>query len=129
MDGQDQLSRRERQIMTLVFSQGEASATDVWQRLPDSPSRTAVRTMLRILEDKGQLQHVKRGREFIYQPVQPRHDAGQSALGSVVRTFFDGSLERAVAAHLADPAARPSDEELRRLASLVRKARQEEKKR
>ncbi|MCA9102948.1 MAG: BlaI/MecI/CopY family transcriptional regulator [Planctomycetales bacterium] len=128
MDHQQQLSRRERQIMTLVYSRGEASATDVWEDLPNPPSRTAVRTMLRILEDKGLLRHHKRGREFVYQPVQARSDAGRSALGSVVQTFFDGSLEQAVAAHLADPSTEFSDDELRRLASLVRKARQAEKK-
>jgi len=124
--GLNGLSRRERQIMTICFSLGEASATDVWRRLPDPPSRTAVRTLLGILEEKGHLDHAKRGREFIYKPTRPRRKAGQSALRTVLQTFFDGSLEEAVAAHLSDPGAAPSDEELRRLAGLIREARQKE---
>ena len=126
MDDQNQLSRRERQIMTILFAQAEASATEVWEQLPDPPSRTAVRTLLRILEAKGHVQHFKRGREFIYQPVRPRADAGQSALLSVLQTFFDGSLEKAVAAHLSDPGAVPDSDELRRLATLIREARKKE---
>jgi predicted transcriptional regulator len=126
--GLSSLSRRERQIMTICFSLGEASATEVWSRLPDQPSRTAVRTLLRILEEKGQLEHTKRGREFIYKPTRPRLSAGRSALQTVLQTFFDGSLEEAVAAHLSDPGAAPDDEELRRLAGLIREARRKEQK-
>lgn len=125
-NGLNSLSRRERQIMTICFSLGEASATDVWQRLPDQPSRTAVRTLLGILEEKGHLDHAKRGREFIYKPTRPRRNVGQSALRTVLHTFFDGSLGEAVAAHLADPGAGPGDDELRRLAGLIREARQKE---
>ncbi len=120
------LSRRERQIMTICFSLGEASATDVWQRMPDQPSRTSVRTLLGILEEKGRLEHRKRGREFIYKPTRPRLVAGQSALRTVLQTFFGGSLEEAVAAHLSDPGAAPSEEELKRLAGLIRDARRKE---
>ena len=122
----ENLSRRERQIMNLVYAGGELSATDVWQGMPDQPSRTAVRTMLRILEEKGHLQHRKEGREFLYSATRPREDAGQTALASVLQTFFDGSLERAVASHLSDPSASPDDEELKRLARLVRDARKKE---
>jgi predicted transcriptional regulator len=124
--GLNSLSRRERQIMTICFSLGEASATDIWQRLPDQPSQTAVRTLLRILEEKGHLDHAKRGRKFIYKPTRPRRNVGRSALRTVLKTFFDGSLGEAVAAHLSDPVANPSDEELCRLADLVREARQKE---
>jgi len=120
------LSRRERQIMNLVYAGGELSATEVWQQMPDKPSRTAVRTMLRILEEKGHLQHRKRSREFVYTAVRPREAAGQSALAGVLKTFFDGSLERAVASYLSDPSANPDDQELKRLAQLVREARQRE---
>jgi predicted transcriptional regulator len=112
--------------MTVVYARGEASATEVWQNLPDPPSRTAVRTLLRILEEKGHLRHGKRGREFIYRPTRPRGRAGRSAFQGVLETFFDGSLEKAVAAHLSDPGARPAPEELERLARLIREARKKE---
>ena len=117
------LSRRERQIMDIVYALGEASATHVLGGLPDPPSRTAVRTMLRILEEKGQLDHRKQGREFIYQPTRPRASAGRSALKRVLHTFFDGSLEKAVAVHLSDPKSGLTAEDLKRLADVIRQAR------
>jgi BlaI family transcriptional regulator, penicillinase repressor len=117
------LSRRERQIMEAVYARGEATASEVLESLPDAPTRTAVRTFLRILEDKGHLKHNKRGREFVYHPVRRRETAGQSAFQRVLQTFFGGSLEKAVAAHLADPDAGIPPEELGRLASLVNQAR------
>lgn len=126
MDDQSSLSRRERQIMSICFSLGKASATDVWERLPDPPSRTAVRTLLRILEEKGHLKHTKQGREFVYKPTTPKLNAGQSALRTVLHTFFNGSLEQAVAAYLSAPRGTPSDEELKRLAGLIREARRKE---
>ena len=122
MDDQSQLSRRERQIMDIVYARQEASATDVLAELPNPPSRASVRTMLRILEERQHLKHYKKGREFIYQPIRPRRRAGQSAMRRILRTFFDGSLEQAVAAHLGDSAARLSTEELSRLARLIRQA-------
>jgi BlaI family transcriptional regulator, penicillinase repressor len=124
MDGQRELSRREREIMNIVFAREKATAAEVWKGLSDRPSRTAVRTMLRILEDKGRLTHEKRGREHLYRATAPRKRAGQTALRGVLRTFFDGSLEEAVAAHLADARSRPSVEELQRLARLIEKARE-----
>jgi predicted transcriptional regulator len=117
------LSRRERQIMDVVYARGEASAGEVHAALPDAPSRTAVRTLLRILEEKGHLKHRQEGLTYIYQPTRPRGRAGRSALRRVLETFFDGSLEKAVAAHLADDAARLSPEELARLAVLINQAR------
>ena len=122
MDEQSQLSRRERQIMDIVYTREEASATDVLRELPKPPSRASVRTMLRILEQRGRLKHYKKGREFIYQPVSPRTRAGQSAMRRVLNTFFDGSLEQAVAAHLSDATADLSAEERNRLAELIRQA-------
>ncbi len=118
-----QLSRRERQIMDVVYALGEASASDVVANMPDRPHRTTIRTMLRILEEKGHLTHKKRSREFIYQPTQARAHVGLSALRRVVRTFFEGSLEKAVAVQLSDPKSNLSDEELKRLADLIRQAR------
>jgi predicted transcriptional regulator len=123
MDGQVELSRRERQIMDIVYTRSQASATDVLEAIPDPPCRAAVRTMLRILEEKGHLKHHKQGREFIYQPTRPRHRVARSVLTRVLDTFFSGSIEQAVAAHLTDPDARISSDELSRLAKLIRQAR------
>ena len=122
-----ELSRRERQIMDAVFSKGDASANHVLELIPDPPSRTAVRTLLRILVEKGHLTQRPVGREMFYKPTKPRKRAGQSALKRVVETFFDGSLEQAFAAHLADSNADLSDEELKNLAALIREARKKGK--
>ncbi len=126
MENQEALSRRERQIMDVVYALGGATVTEVWQALSDPPSRTSVRTLLRILEEKGHLRHRKQGREFVYRPVRARSKVGRSALRRVLETFFDGSLERAVAAHLSDPSTQLSDEEAERLAALVRQSQLEE---
>src|ERR1044072_8515773 len=120
------LSRRERQIIEVVYAKGEATATDVLEDMPDPPTRTAVPTFLRILEAKGHLKHTKRGREFVYQPVRKRERAGKSALLRVLQTFFDGSLEKAVAAHLTDPDSEISPAELQRLSALIRQAKARE---
>jgi predicted transcriptional regulator len=117
------LSRRERQIMEIVYALGSATAVEVRQTMPDPPSKTAVRTFLRILEEKGHLKHTERGREYVYQPIQPRLRAGRSAFRRVLHTFFDGSLEQAVAAHLADSSAPLTTDELKRLAKLIQQAR------
>jgi predicted transcriptional regulator len=126
MDQQNRLSRRQRQIMEVIYARAEASAAEVWRGLPDRPSRTAVRTLLRILEEKGHLRHRKRGREYVYQPTRPRRRAGQSALQRVLNTFFDGSLEKAVAAHLASPGSELSPEQRQRLVELINQALEEE---
>jgi BlaI family transcriptional regulator, penicillinase repressor len=119
------LSRRERQIIEVVYAHAAdgkgATAEQVEAGLPDPPTRTAVRTFLRMLEDRGLLRHEKRGRAFVYKPVKPAGQAGKSALRRVVETFFGGSLERALTAHLADE--RLSDEEIRRLEDLIEKAK------
>jgi BlaI family transcriptional regulator, penicillinase repressor len=122
------LSRRERQIMEVVYARHEATATDVLANLTDAPTRTAVRTLLRILEEKGHLKHKKRGREFVYHPIRQRERAGQSALNGLLRTFFEGSLEKAVAAHLSDPGAEISPEARQRLSALIKQAKIEEEK-
>jgi BlaI family transcriptional regulator, penicillinase repressor len=118
-----QLSRRERQIMEVIYAKGEATATDVLATLPDAPTRTAVRTFLSILEQKGHLTHTKRGREFVFRPTQARERTGKSAFGRVLHTFFGGSLEKAVASYLADPKSEISPDELRRLSELINKAK------
>lgn len=119
-----QLSKRERQIMDVVYARGEASVSQIIAGIPDPPMRGALRTLLRILENKGHLTHRKHGREFIYRPTQNRGQAGRSALGRVLDVFFGGSLGDAVAAHLSDPrrAARLTPEELRRLSDLIDQA-------
>ena len=121
-----QMSRRERQIMEIIYAKGEATATDVVEAMADAPTRTAVRTFLSILEEKGHLTHTKRGREFVFRPTQKRERTGQSAFGRVVETFFGGSLEKAVASHLSDPKAEISPDELRRLSALIQNARRKE---
>ena len=118
-----QLSRRERQIMDVIYARGEATATHVLQDIPDPPTRTAVRTFLRILERKGHLQHRQQGREFVYRPTRARERTGRSALRRVLEVFFEGSLERAVSAHLSDPSAELGPEELERLSDLIDQAR------
>ena len=118
-----QLSRRERQIMDVIYARGEATAAEVLSALPDPPSKTAVRTILRILEEKGHLKHKQQGLRYVYQPSRRRGPAGRSALQRVLHTFFEGSLEKAVAAHLGDSAADLSDDELARLAELIHQAR------
>ena len=116
-----QLSKRERQIMDVIYARGEATVAQVIEGIPDPPMRGALRTLLRILENKGHLTHRKQGREFIYRPTQPRGQAGRSALGRVLDVFFGGSLGDAVAAHLSDPrrAASLTPDELRRLSDLI----------
>ena len=93
-----QLSRRERQIMEIVYQRGTASAADVMDNLPDPPGYSAVRAMLRILEEKGYLEHEKQGPRYVFRPTLPRDEASRSALRQLLRTFFDGSVEQAVAA-------------------------------
>jgi predicted transcriptional regulator len=118
------LSRREREIMAIVYQMARgATATDVIAAMADPPGRTAVRTFLRILEEKGHLRHTQRGREFVYHPIKPKRRVGRTALRRVLQTFYDGSLERAVAAHLSDPKSKLSTEELDELANLIEQAR------
>jgi predicted transcriptional regulator len=123
--GEPPLSRRERQIMDVIYACGEASALDVVAGLPDPPTKTAVRTLLKILEDKGHLTHRTAGQTFIYSPSRAREHAGKSALRRVLEVFFGGSLEQAVAVHLGDAATDLSPAELKRLASLIQKARKQ----
>jgi predicted transcriptional regulator len=118
------LSRREQQIMDVVYSLGQASVSDVLARLPDPPARVSVRTLMRILEEKGHLKHRRQGKEFIYLPTRPRAQAARSALDRVLGTFFGGSMERALAAHLSRRKEKLSDEEFRRLDDLIRQARE-----
>lgn len=120
-----QLSKRERQIMEVVFAHGEATISQVLAGMPDPPMRGALRTLLRIMEQKGYLTRRQDGREITYRPTQPRGKAARSAFGRVLDVFFSGSLEKAVAAHLNDPGrkTKPDMEELERLADLIEQAK------
>ncbi len=118
------LSKRERQIMDILYARNAgASANDVLADLPDPPTRTTIRTLLRILESKGHLSHTTDGREFIYKPTRPRAQAGRSALKSVLHSFFSNSLPQALAAHLADPKTKLTPEEASELKILIDQAK------
>jgi BlaI family transcriptional regulator, penicillinase repressor len=123
MDEQLELSRRERQIMDILYAQKEGTVNQIHDGLPDPPAHTAVRTLLSILEAKGYVRRNKRGRENIYIPRQRRSRAGRSALRRVLDVFFEGSLEKAVGAHLSDTNAELSQEELQRIVDLINQAR------
>ena len=118
-----ELSKRERQIMDVIWRLREATAVSVTEQMHDPPTRTAVRTFLRILEEKGHLEHRKIGREFVYFPTKPKQREAKSALKRVLNVFFDGSLEKAVAAHLAEPGTRLSPDEAKRLRELIAQAK------
>jgi BlaI family transcriptional regulator, penicillinase repressor len=124
---QPPLSRRERQIMEIVYARGSANAADVLESLPDPPGYSAVRAMMRILEEKGHLTHRHDGPRYVYSPVVPRTAARQSALRQLVKTFFDGSATQAVAALLDMSESRLSQDEAEQLASLIEKAKREGK--
>jgi predicted transcriptional regulator len=117
------LGRRERQIMDAVYRLGRATVAEVQQQLPDPPSYSAVRAMLRILEGKGHIRHQQNGPRYVYLPTVPRDKARRSMLTHVVRTFFNGSTEQAVAALLDSSDAKLSDAELDRLSRLLQQAR------
>lgn len=118
-----QLSRRERQIMDVVYRHGRATAAEIHEQIPEAPVPAAVRTMLRILEEKGQLRHEKEGLKHVYYPVTPRSVAQRSAVRHVVGTFFNGSRAAAIAA-LLDESDRPlSDDERAELSSVIKRLR------
>ena len=120
------LSRRERQIMDVVYRLGRSSVSDVLERLPDPPSYSAVRAMLRILEEKGHLRHEQDGPRYLYLPTVPRETAKESALKHLLRTFFGGSTTAAVAALLDLSEDNLSEAELDRLSRLIENARERE---
>ena len=122
------LSRRERQIMDILYRRGHATAGEVMDELAGDPSYSTVRTQLRVLEDKGHVRHEEEGLRYVYAPAVPRHAARKSALRHLVDTFFDGSAEKVVAAVLGGESARLTDDELDRIAALVAKARKEGKR-
>jgi predicted transcriptional regulator len=119
------LSRRERQIMDIIYRRGRATAAEVLADLPDPPSYSAVRALLRVLEEKGHLRHEQDGPRYLFLPTVGRDRARRSALKQLVRTFFDGSAEEAAAALLDMSRDRLAPDELDRLSTLIEKARKE----
>src|SRR5438105_5686013 len=117
------LSRRERQIMDIIYQRGLATAAEVLEGMPDPPSYSAVRAMLRVLEEKGHLRHEQQGPRYVFVPTLPRDKARRSALNQLLQTFFEGSAEKAVAALLDMSSPQLSDEELERLALMIDQAR------
>lgn len=119
------LGRRERQIMEVVYRLGRASASEVLANLPDPPSYSAVRGMLRLLEEKGHLRHEQDGIRHVYFPTVPRDDMRETAMRHVLRTFFAGSMSAAMAALLDASEEPPSERELDKLARMIEQAREQ----
>ncbi len=121
------VSRRERQIMDVLYARGKASANEIQEALPGTPSNSTVRTILRVLERKGLVRHIEEGLRYLFLPVVPRSAARKSALQREMRTFFDGSAKEAVAAFLDPGAFSLTREDLDELSQMLEKARKESK--
>src|SRR5258708_3978228 len=117
------LSRREREIMDILYRRGRATANEVMDDLSGDPSYSTVRTQLRVLEAKGHVRHEEQGLRYVYMPTVPRRAVRQSALKHLVETFFDGSMENMLSNLLGSEGSKLSDEELDRLAQLIEKAK------
>jgi predicted transcriptional regulator len=119
---------RERQIMDILYKRGRATANEVMNDLPDSPSYSTVRTQLRVLEEKGHVRHTEQELRYVYEPMVSRSEVRAGALSHVVNTFYEGSIRKVVAALLGRERGRISADELKRIAELVEKARKGAKK-
>src|SRR5436853_956430 len=128
MNHDHNLSRRERQIMDILHARSRATAAEVLAALPKPPSYSAVRALLRILEEKGHIRHEEAAGKYVFTPTMPREKAKRSAIRHLVQTFFEGSLEQAVAALLDESSSKLSKTELDRLQELIDKARKGGKK-
>jgi BlaI family penicillinase repressor len=124
MNSAPSLSRRERQIMDIVYQQRRAACAEVQAALPDPPSYSSVRALLGILETKGHLKHIKDGARYVYLPTRPRSNAAKSALRSVMQTFFGNSVEQTVATLLSVSDTPLSPEEWARLSALIENAKE-----
>ncbi len=124
----EKLSRRERQIMEIIYKRGESSVTDVMEQLPDKINYSSVRALMGILNDKGVLKYRKKGRAYIYSPVVNRKKASNAALKQVINTFFEGSIESVVAALISMKSNNLSSEELERLSILIDSNHKKDKK-
>ena len=119
------LTRREREIMDVLYRLGRATANEVMEQLSGEPNYSTVRTQLRVLETKGHVRHEEHGLRYIYIPTAPRHSVRQSALKHLIETFFEGSAEKMLSSLLGSEGSKLSDEDLDRLAQLIKKARKE----
>lgn len=119
------LSRREREIMDILFTLGRATGPEIQERLQGQPGYSAVRTILRVLERKGHVRHVEEGLRYVYLPAVERETAKQSAIQRLISTFFDGSAKAAAAAFINPAASELSSEDLKELEAMIRKARKE----
>jgi predicted transcriptional regulator len=122
---QHKLSRRERQIMDVLYRLGRATAAEIHQAIPDPPGYSAVRAMLRVLEEKKHIRHEEKDLRYVFMPIVPRSKARRSAARHLLDTFFDGSPEQAVATLLDVSVGNLSEEEFDRLAALIEKARKD----
>ena len=118
-----ELSRRDRQIMEILYAAEGATVTQVMAELPNAPTDNAVRRLLQILEDKGYVQRTKVGREHIYHPIQSKKQAGKKALQRLLDTFFDGAIDQAFAVHLGGKDPNLSEEQLSRMMQMIKEAR------
>lgn len=125
---QSGLSRRERQIMDILYKMGRGTAGEVQAELSEQPSYSTVRALLRVLEEKGHVRHEEDGVRYVYLPVVSREKVKHSALQHLVETFFEGSAEKVVAALLGSGSSKLSQEELQRLSALIAKARKEDER-
>jgi predicted transcriptional regulator len=124
----DSLSRRERQVMNIIYARGQATAAEIHEALADPPTFSATRAVIRTLEEKGHIAHQEQGLRYIYRPVVPPEKARRSAVSQLVTTFFQGSPTRLMASLLDGSTAKISDQELDELERLIRNAKQEKKK-
>ncbi len=115
----DDLTRRERQILEIIYSLEEATANQIREKLPGQPANATVRTLLRVLESKGLVKHRNQGKQFVYQPCIARKSAASSAFKKVLDVFFGGSVEKALAAHLSNPKTSLTPDQIERLRSLI----------
>jgi predicted transcriptional regulator len=120
------LSRRERQIMDVLFQRSRATAAEIMENIPEPPSYSAVRAMLRVLEEKGHVRHEQDGPRYVFLPTVTRDNAKRSALDHLLDTFFEGSAAQAVATLLDNSGSKLPDDELDRMSTLIEKARKEE---
>jgi len=119
----DPLSRRERQVMNIIYGRGQATAAEIHEALPDPPTFSATRAVIRTLEEKGHIRHQEQGLRYLYLPTVPAEKARRSAVSNLVSTLFQGSPSRLMAALLDEGASKVSDEELERLETLIRNAK------
>jgi BlaI family penicillinase repressor len=120
---EEALTRRERQIMDVVYASGSATARDIWQKLPDAPTYATVRTILRVLLEKKHLKFRKEGRTYVYLPVKPRDEVAYSAMKRLLKTFYDGSVEQAVSSMLGMQDKHLDLAELERIEQIIKRAK------